>query len=199
MRVHEHIVDQIDLLDALFFMCYVHNSFGFETDLRSYTLGQVFCQQIFDHWSVVPGDPLDKNVILHPLEPSPPLALARDFMVKTRRRKGLSEVCEIFCFLCLQRHSFTFVSFFTAGCECQEILGRFYAAAISSSRGQLGRTIVNYTMTVQASPFFSSSHPIVKLMCVLPSSFKRDIPPLHVNYFIFLRLNLFTKQSTSLG
>jgi U5 small nuclear ribonucleoprotein component len=39
----------------------------------------------------VPGDPLDKNVILHPLEPSPPLALARDFMVKTRRRKGLSE------------------------------------------------------------------------------------------------------------
>jgi U5 small nuclear ribonucleoprotein component len=67
------------------------DSFGFETDLRSYTLGQVFCQQIFDHWSVVPGDPLDKNVILHPLEPSPPLALARDFMVKTRRRKGLSE------------------------------------------------------------------------------------------------------------
>ena len=47
---------------------------------------------VFDHWSVVPGDPLDKNVILHPLEPSPPLALARDFMVKTRRRKGLSEV-----------------------------------------------------------------------------------------------------------
>ncbi|RYH14994.1 GTP-binding protein [archaeon] len=68
------------------------DSFGFETDLRSYTLGQVFCQQVFDHWQVVPGDPLDKNVILHPLEPSPPLALARDFMVKTRRRKGLSEV-----------------------------------------------------------------------------------------------------------
>jgi U5 small nuclear ribonucleoprotein component len=46
---------------------------------------------VFDHWSVVPGDPLDRNVILHPLEPSPPPALARDFMVKTRRRKGLSE------------------------------------------------------------------------------------------------------------
>jgi U5 small nuclear ribonucleoprotein component len=67
------------------------DAFGFETDLRSYTLGQVFCQQVFDHWSVVPGDPLDRNVILHPLEPSPPLALARDFMVKTRRRKGLIE------------------------------------------------------------------------------------------------------------
>ena len=73
---------------------YSHDSFGFETDLRSYTQGQAFCQQVFDHWSVVPGDPLDRNVILHPLEPSPPLALARDFMVKTRRRKGLSEVRE---------------------------------------------------------------------------------------------------------
>ncbi len=70
----------------------VVNSFGFETDLRSYTQGQTFCQQVFDHWAVVSGDPLDKNVILHPLEPSPPLALARDFMVKTRRRKGLTEV-----------------------------------------------------------------------------------------------------------
>lgn len=69
----------------------IMDSFGFETDLRSYTLGQAFCQQIFDHWAVVPGDPLDRNVILHPLEPSPPMALARDFMVKTRRRKGLSE------------------------------------------------------------------------------------------------------------
>lgn len=67
------------------------DSFGFETDLRSYTLGQVFCQQVFDHWAVVPGDPLDRNIILHPLEPAPPQALARDFMVKTRRRKGLSE------------------------------------------------------------------------------------------------------------
>jgi len=29
--------------------------------------------------------------VLHPLEPSLPQSLARDFMVKTRRRKGLSE------------------------------------------------------------------------------------------------------------
>lgn len=40
---------------------------------------------------MVPGDPLDSNIVLHPLEPSPPPALAKDFMVKTRRRKGLSE------------------------------------------------------------------------------------------------------------
>ena len=104
------------LISALIEKCAI--SFGFETDLRSYTLGQAFCQQgalsilsityffprcncqcicimflsVFDHWAVVPGDPLDKNVILHPLEPSPPLALARDFMIKTRRRKGLNEV-----------------------------------------------------------------------------------------------------------
>jgi U5 small nuclear ribonucleoprotein component len=64
---------------------------GFETDLRIYTQGQAFCQQIFDHWQMVPGDPLDKSIVLRPLEPSPESHLARDFMVKTRRRKGLSE------------------------------------------------------------------------------------------------------------
>lgn len=69
----------------------VMDSFGFETDLRSYTQGQVFCQQVFDHWSIVAGDPLDEDIVLHPLEPSPSIALAKDFMVKTRRRKGLNE------------------------------------------------------------------------------------------------------------
>jgi hypothetical protein len=85
-------------------LCVPQHSFGFETDLRSYSLGQAFCQQVFDHWAVVPGDPLDRNVILHLLEPSPPLALARDFMVKSRRRKGLSEVrpCLCICPLCTQ-------------------------------------------------------------------------------------------------
>jgi U5 small nuclear ribonucleoprotein component len=69
----------------------VIDSFGFETDLRAYTQGQAFCTQVFDHWKEVPGDPLDRSILLHPLEPSPINALARDFMVKTRRRKGLSE------------------------------------------------------------------------------------------------------------
>ncbi len=40
---------------------------------------------------MVPGDPLDKSIVLTPLEPSPAQYLARDFMIKTRRRKGLSE------------------------------------------------------------------------------------------------------------
>ncbi|KAJ3182860.1 U5 small nuclear ribonucleoprotein component [Gaertneriomyces sp. JEL0708] len=69
----------------------VIDSAGFETDLRTHTQGQAFCQQMFDHWQIVPGDPLDKSIVLRPLEPSPAQHLARDFMVKTRRRKGLSE------------------------------------------------------------------------------------------------------------
>lgn len=67
------------------------DSFGFETDLRTHTQGQAFCVSVFDHWELVPGDPLDKSIVLRPLEPAPIDALAREFMVKTRRRKGLSE------------------------------------------------------------------------------------------------------------
>ena len=25
--------------------------------------------QVFDHWAIVPGDPLDKSIVLRPLEP----------------------------------------------------------------------------------------------------------------------------------
>ena len=66
-------------------------SYGFETDLRIRTQGQAFCQQSFHHWSLVPGDPLDDNFIVHPLEKAPKDALARDFVIKTRRRKGLGD------------------------------------------------------------------------------------------------------------
>lgn len=64
---------------------------GFETDLRTVTQGQAFCLQSFAHWSVVPGDPIDTTIKLRPLEPAPPLGLARDFVLKTRRRKGLND------------------------------------------------------------------------------------------------------------
>ncbi|PSN53258.1 116 kDa U5 small nuclear ribonucleoprotein component [Blattella germanica] len=40
---------------------------------------------------IVPGDPLDKSIVIRPLEPQPATHLAREFMIKTRRRKGLSE------------------------------------------------------------------------------------------------------------
>ncbi|EPT31050.1 elongation factor 2 family protein [Toxoplasma gondii ME49] len=66
-------------------------SFGFETDLRTHTCGQAFCLSMFDHWAIVPGDPLDKAILLRPLEPAPAPHLAREFLLKTRRRKGLSE------------------------------------------------------------------------------------------------------------
>ncbi|CAA0404734.1 unnamed protein product [Arabidopsis thaliana] len=69
----------------------VIESFGFETDLRYHTQGQAFCLSVFDHWAIVPGDPLDKAIQLRPLEPAPIQHLAREFMVKTRRRKGMSE------------------------------------------------------------------------------------------------------------
>ncbi|KAJ4459883.1 putative small nuclear ribonucleoprotein component [Paratrimastix pyriformis] len=69
----------------------VLESFGFETDLRVHTQGQAFCQCVFDHWSLVPGDPLDKSIVLTPLAIAEPQALSRELMVKTRRRKGLSE------------------------------------------------------------------------------------------------------------
>ncbi|XP_065839925.1 116 kDa U5 small nuclear ribonucleoprotein component-like [Oscarella lobularis] len=69
----------------------VIDSFGFETDLRTHTQGQSFCLSVFHHWQIVPGDPLDKSIVIRPLEPQPAPHLAREFMVKTRRRKGLSE------------------------------------------------------------------------------------------------------------
>ena len=90
-----HIVQDRPIAGSPFFRVKaflpVMDSFGFETDLKTFTQGQAMVHSVFDHWAVVPGDPLDKNVILHPLEPSPPHCLARDFLIKTRRRKGLSE------------------------------------------------------------------------------------------------------------
>jgi translation elongation factor EF-G len=34
---------------------------GFTADLRSNTGGQAFPQCVFDHWQVLPGDPLDSG------------------------------------------------------------------------------------------------------------------------------------------
>ena len=77
----------------------VIDSFGFETDLRIHTQGQVSLSLVFDRWSIVPGDPLDKEVKLRPLEPASAQATARDFVLKTRRRKGLAEDVTISKFL----------------------------------------------------------------------------------------------------
>jgi U5 small nuclear ribonucleoprotein component len=68
---------------------------GFETDLRTATMGQAFPQMTFDHWQVVPGDPMDTSIPLRPLEPAQGQALARDLMVKTRLRKGLTSAVSV--------------------------------------------------------------------------------------------------------
>ncbi|XP_015788139.1 elongation factor 2 [Tetranychus urticae] len=57
----------------------VNESFGFTADLRSSTGGQAFPQCVFDHWQILPGDPLDGK--------SRPYTIVMD----TRKRKGLKE------------------------------------------------------------------------------------------------------------
>lgn len=77
----------------------VIDSFGFETDLRIHTQGQATVSLVFDKWNVVPGDPLDREVKLRPLEMASAQAIARDFVLKTRRRKGLAEDVTVSKFL----------------------------------------------------------------------------------------------------
>lgn len=77
----------------------VIDSFGFETDLRIKTQGGSMVSLVFDSWSIVPGDPLDREQIIRPLQPASAQATARDFVLKTRRRKGLSEDVSVKTFL----------------------------------------------------------------------------------------------------
>ncbi|KAM5355193.1 hypothetical protein ACJ41O_001839 [Fusarium nematophilum] len=77
----------------------VIDSFGFETDLRIKTQGSSMVSLVFDSWSIVPGDPLDREQIIRPLQPASAQATARDFVLKTRRRKGLSEDVSVKTFL----------------------------------------------------------------------------------------------------
>lgn len=57
----------------------VNESFGFTADLRSNTGGQAFPQCVFDHWQILPGDPLEST--------GRPAQVVAD----TRKRKGLKE------------------------------------------------------------------------------------------------------------
>jgi U5 small nuclear ribonucleoprotein component len=70
-------------------------TFGLETDLRVQSAGLAFCSSRFDHWEILEGDPLDDRIQLRPLEPADILELPREIMIKTRRRKGLSETVAI--------------------------------------------------------------------------------------------------------
>lgn len=77
----------------------VIDSFGFETDLRIKTQGAAMVSLSFENWSVVPGDPLDKGAVVRPLQAAGVQATARDFVLKTRRRKGLSDDVSVGTFL----------------------------------------------------------------------------------------------------
>jgi len=55
----------------------VNESFGFTADLRSNTGGQAFPQCVFDHWQIMPGDPLDEGTKTHSI------------VQECKKRKGL--------------------------------------------------------------------------------------------------------------
>uniref|UniRef100_A0A7N8X9J0 Elongation factor 2-like n=1 Tax=Mastacembelus armatus TaxID=205130 RepID=A0A7N8X9J0_9TELE len=57
----------------------VMESFGFTADLRSNTGGQAFPQCVFDHWQILPGNPMEAS--------SKPGIV----VTETRKRKGLKE------------------------------------------------------------------------------------------------------------
>jgi len=57
----------------------VLESFGFTETLRANTGGKAFPQCVFDHWQIVPGDPLAEG------------SMGADIIIKTRKRKGLPE------------------------------------------------------------------------------------------------------------
>merc|ERR1712126_24892 len=59
----------------------VNESFGFTADLRSQTGGQAFPQCVFDHWQIMPGDPMDAASNSKPYQ----------IVMETRKRKGLKD------------------------------------------------------------------------------------------------------------
>ena len=67
------------------------DSFGFETDVRSTTAGLAMVLTWFDKWEIIPGNPLDRSIVVKNLEISDAPRLAREVFIKTRRRKGLME------------------------------------------------------------------------------------------------------------
>jgi len=60
----------------------VNESFGFTADLRSQTQGKAFPQCVFDHWQMIPDDPLEEST-----KPTSSYMIVTD----TRKRKGLNE------------------------------------------------------------------------------------------------------------
>ncbi|CAD2216459.1 116 kDa U5 small nuclear ribonucleoprotein component [Angomonas deanei] len=64
-------------------------TFGLETQIRVHTSGQAYPSQYFSDWEMVSGDPFDNKIQVGPREPAKAYQLSRDFVSKTRFRKGL--------------------------------------------------------------------------------------------------------------
>ena len=79
--IHTTVLARIPILD----------SFGLEVDLRVQSLGQSGLTMSFYGWEFMSGDPLDREAKIPILEPCQPNSLARDVMIKTRRRRGLKD------------------------------------------------------------------------------------------------------------
>merc|ERR1712055_790924 len=60
----------------------VNESFGFTADLRSQTQGKAFPQCVFDHWQMIPDDPMEEST-----KPTSSYMI----VTETRKRKGLNE------------------------------------------------------------------------------------------------------------
>jgi len=56
---------------------------GFTSELRSNTAGQAFPQCVFDHWQLLPGDPLEAG------------SKANKVVLEIRARKGMTELLPI--------------------------------------------------------------------------------------------------------
>merc|ERR1712176_489674 len=61
----------------------VNESFGFTADLRSQTQGKAFPQCVFDHWQMIPDDPMEETNT----KPTSSFTI----VTETRKRKGLKE------------------------------------------------------------------------------------------------------------
>ena len=70
------------------------DSFGAEVDIRMITQGQAMVYGQFSHYQLLESDPLlnvFEPIVLEHLQPSPVQLLATDYLLKTRRRKGLGD------------------------------------------------------------------------------------------------------------
>lgn len=86
--------------------------------------------------TTIPGDPTDTSIVLRPLEPASGQALARDLVLKTRRRKGLGDQIAVSKYLD-DEFVVSFLSRMTLRCQ-QMLMTRQLALSASGHSDLLG-------------------------------------------------------------